>query len=181
MPVSEQTYLKVAEEDPEGKWELHRGALVRRPGMTSEHEDISAYLGASLIAQLPRDQYRVRIEGSRIRRSADRYYVPDVMVVPTAVVLPQLGTGQLEVFRVPLPLVVAVWSKSTGRDDLRVKLPDYRARDDLEIWLIHPLERTLTAWRRRAEGEYEEVVFRGGIVRPVALPGVEIDLDALFD
>ena len=181
MPVSEQTYLRVAEEDPEGKWELICGKLIRKPGMTSEHEDIAAYLGASLIAQLPRDQFRVRIEGSRVRRSERSYFVADVTVAPTSLVLPQRGTGETEVFRDPLPLVVEVWSPSTGDYDVRTKLPEYRARGDLEIWLIHPFDRTLTAWRRQPDGSYTETVAHGGTIQPVALPNVAIDLDALFE
>ncbi len=44
-----------------------------------------------------------------------------------------------------------------------------------------PYERTLTAWRRRDDGSYSETVYTGGVVEPVALPGVTIDLGLLFD
>jgi hypothetical protein len=41
----------------------------------------------------------------------------------------------------------------------------------------HPL----TAWRRQPDGSYAELHFdEGGTVQPVALPGVTINLDALF-
>lgn len=60
------------------------------------------------------------------------------------------------------------------------KLPEYQRRGDLEIWRIHPSERTLTAWRREPDGSYAESLYRGGTVHPVALPGVSIDLEALF-
>ncbi len=40
-----------------------------------------------------------------------------------------------------------------GRVDVESKLPDYRRRGDLEVWRIHPYERTLTAWRRCAPRE----------------------------
>ena len=86
----------------------------------------------------------------------------------------------VEVYPEPLPLVVEVWPPSTGRLDVNEKLPEYQRRGDLEIWLLHPYERTLTVWRRQADGSYAETVQRGGSVRPVALPGVVIDLDALF-
>jgi Uma2 family endonuclease len=59
-------------------------------------------------------------------------------------------------------------------------LPIYQQRGDREIWLIHPDERTLTAWRRPPDGSYEETVYREGSVSPVALPGVTIHLAALF-
>ena len=60
------------------------------------------------------------------------------------------------------------------------KLPEYQRRGDLEIWRIHPYDRTLIAWRRRPDGSYAQTTFTGGVVHPVALPGVAIDLDALF-
>jgi Uma2 family endonuclease len=86
----------------------------------------------------------------------------------------------LEIYDQPLPLVVEVWSRSTGEYDVEEKLAVYQQRGDLEIWRIHPYERTLTAWRRLPDGSYEEVIFSEGIVHPVALPGVEIDLAVLF-
>src|SRR3712207_8267863 len=51
-------------------------------------------------------------------------------------------------------------------------------RGDLEIWRIHPYERTLTAWRRQPDGSYGEAVHTLGIIHPVALPNVAIDLAA---
>jgi Uma2 family endonuclease len=76
---------------------------------------------------------------------------------------------------------VEVWSPSTGQYDAREKLPEYQARGDAEIWYIHPYERTLTAWRRQPDGAYARTVLAGGIVEPVALPGVRINLDELFE
>jgi Uma2 family endonuclease len=86
-----------------------------------------------------------------------------------------------EVYDEPLPLVVEIRSPSTGDYDVEEKLAEYRRRGDLEVWRLHPYERTLTAWRRQPDGSYAETLYRGGIVRPQSLPGVSIDLDALFD
>ena len=83
-------------------------------------------------------------------------------------------------FAEPLPLVVEVWSPTTGRYDLATKLKGYKERGDLEIWYIHPYERTLTVWRRQPDGSYDEALYEGGIVPVVSLPGVSIDLDALL-
>jgi Uma2 family endonuclease len=103
------------------------------------------------------------------------------MVIPSAMEQRQRGgPGHLEVYAEPLPLVVEVWSPSTGDYDVDGKLPEYQQRGDLEIWRIHPYERTLTRWVRRPDGSYSESVQRGGTVAPAALPGVTIDLDALF-
>jgi Uma2 family endonuclease len=86
----------------------------------------------------------------------------------------------LEVYDEPMPLVVEVWSPSTGDYDVDSKLPEYRRRGDLEIWRLHPFERTLTVWRRQPSGGYRKRIYTGGVIRPVAIPDVTIDLDAIF-
>jgi len=181
MPVTEQTFRKIALEDPEGHWELYCGHLRRKPGMTAEHNDVMNLLASQLWRQLESQEYRVRTNSGHVRRSAENYFIPDVYVVPTEQVRLQRGTGALETFEGPLPLVVEVWSLSTGQYDVDTKLPEYQHRGDLEIWRIHPLERTLVAWRRQADGTYRESQYAGGTVHPVALPGVVIDLDALYE
>jgi Uma2 family endonuclease len=80
----------------------------------------------------------------------------------------------------PLPLIVEVWSPTTGHYDLATKLDGYRKRGDLEIWFVHPYERTLTAWRKQLDGSYQETVYSGGIIPVLSLPGVTVDLDALL-
>lgn len=182
MPVSEKTYKMVALEDPEGHWELHYGVLRQKPAVSFEHSHLITELFFSLRQQLDQREFAVRPDLGRVRRSSQSYYIPDVYVVPAALV--REGRSRrpraLEVYVDPLPLVVEVWSPSTGEYDVESKLPKYQQRGDREIWRIHPYKRTLTAWRRQPDGSYTETLYTGGIVRPVALPGVGIDLDALF-
>jgi Uma2 family endonuclease len=148
--------------------------------MTAEHNDLMTELGVALRLQLDRAEYRVRVNAGHARRSEANYFIPDVMVIPRAMEQKQRGTGELETYAGPLTLVVEIWSPSTGGYDAREKLPEYQRRGDLEIWFIHPYDRTLTAWRRESDGSYAESVHRGGVVSPMALPNVSIDLDALF-
>jgi Uma2 family endonuclease len=179
--MSEAAYQQFVLSAVEGSWELHDGRLVEKPGVTCEHADIASELAYLLRHQTNRDEYRVFIE-SRVRRSAATIFLPDILVVPTSYGEPFRGRpGTLAIFSDPLPLIVEIWSSSTGDYDVDAKLPVYQQRGDLEIWRIHPYERTLTAWRRQPDGSYEETVHRDGIVTPVALPGVEIDLETLFD
>ena len=180
-PMSEETYRQFALGDPQGQWELHHGQLREKPGMSVEHGAVMMHLAALLYNQLDQLEYRVRAGHARLRRSAHTYYVPDVAVIPTALeqALRQ-RPGSLDAYADPLPLVVEIWSPSTGDYDVNEKLADYKARGDREIWRIHPYERTLTASRRQLDGTYAESVYRNGVVRPESLPGVAIDLDALF-
>jgi Uma2 family endonuclease len=178
-PVSEETYRRLALGNLH--LELHRGQLREKPGMSVEHRSVADNPLAQLYGQLDRGEYRLRANFAKLRRSADTHYIPDVAVIPTAMEQAlRERPGSLDAYSEPLPLVVEIWSPSTGDYDINEKLPEYQRRGDLEIWLIHPYERTLTAWRKMPNGVYAEIVYRGGIVRPETLPGVAIELAALF-
>lgn len=181
MPISATTYERVALEDSDHTWELVAGCLRRKPDMTQEHNGDMMELAFLLASQLDRRRYRVRVNSGRTRLPSGEYYVPDVMVVPVAALAPRGShPGALETYSQPLPLVVEVWSPSTGDYDVETKFAAYRDRGDLEIWRVHPYERTLTAWRRQPDGSYVETLYRDGEVRPASLPGVVISLDELF-
>ena len=180
--TSGEAYERLALAEPDRKWELRDGVLREKPGMTAAHNWLEVKLGFMLMSQLDRSAYHVRIDSGRVRRPQKTYFIPDVFVVPMALVAPLLNLQDvLEVYDQPLPLVVEVWSRSTGEYDVDEKLAVYQQRGDLEIWRIHPYERTLTAWRRLPDGSYDETIHHEGVVSPTALPSVEIDLAALFD
>lgn len=179
--ISEAEYRRLALGDPQGSLELVDGRVREKSGMSVAHGDIATVLAFFLGDQLNRDEYRVRTNHARLRRSSRSYYVPDVAVIPAAAVRALLAApGSLDAYADPLPLVVEIWSPSTGSYDIDEKLPEYMARGDLEIWRTHPYEPRLTAWRRQSDGSYTEIVHLGGRVPVASLPGVEIDLDALF-
>ncbi|HET7092431.1 MAG TPA: Uma2 family endonuclease, partial [Thermomicrobiales bacterium] len=89
--------------------------------------------------------------------------------------------GALDACDEPLPLVVEVWSPSTGDYDVDTKIPVYMQRGDLEIWRVHPHERTVTSWVRQDDGTYQETVYSSGSIRLAAVPGVKIAVADLFD
>jgi Uma2 family endonuclease len=178
--ISEEAYQRFVLSGVEGSWELHDGRLVEKPAMTFRHGQIPMLLGHFLLSQLDRAQFQV-VSELRVRRSSATVFVPDLMVVPAAYSEEIRDRPVLAIFSDPLPLVVEVWSPSTGDYDVDAKLPVYQQRGDLEIWRIHPYEQTLTAWRRQPDGSYQETIHREGVVQPAALPGVAIDLGALFD
>jgi Uma2 family endonuclease len=179
--ISEAEYQRFVLSGAGKGWELHDGRLVEKPGRSWIHGIIVTELITLFHMQLDRAEYHV-FTGLRVSRPTATIFLPDVMVVPTSYGEPFRGRpGTLAIFSDPVPLIVEVWSSSTGDYDVDVKLPVYQQRGDLEIWRIHPYERTLTAWRRQPDGRYEETIHRNGIVTPVALPGVRIDLEALLD
>ena len=161
--LDEALFERIALGDPSVVWELEDGVLREKPGMSVEHNDVAAFLVQLLGVQLDRAEFRVRSNSAHVRISAERSYVPDVAVVPTAMEHSLRDRpGTLETYRFPLPLVVEVWSPSTGNYDVNAKIPGYQARGDAEIWRLHPYDRTLTRWVRREDGGYDESTVAGG-------------------
>lgn len=182
MPVSAETYERVALEDPEGKWELVCGRLREKPLMTTEHNETARALRDQFILQLDRARFAVADGDGRLRIASGTFFVPDLCIIPRAMVARlRERPGAFEVYEEPLPLVVEVWSPSTGGYDVEEKLVEYQRRGDREIWRIHPCERTLTVWRRQPAGSYISRLHDGGTIQPAALPGVTIEIDRLFD
>ena len=183
MVISAKTYEQVALEDPNGHWELDHGCLRQKPGMTAQHDFIMQTVQIELQRQLDRNLFLVYMNTMRLRTSDGSFYVPDVTVVPRASVQAALDlrSTRLDMYAEPMPLVVEVWSPSTGGYDVEKKVLEYQRRRDAEVWRLHPYEETLTAWRLQADGRYTESVYREGAIEPVALPGVRIDLATLFE
>lgn len=180
MSMTPPTFHQVMLEDPEGQWEVYDGEVREKPAMSFRHNESMTFLGTQLLIQLDPADLRVRVNSGHVRRTERNYFIPDVFVLPMSIVGPERDRPDvLEVDGHALPLVVAVWSPSTGSYDVETKFAEYRRRGDTEIWRLHPFERTLTVWQR-SDGTYHEAIHRGGVVEPVALPGVRVDLDALF-
>lgn len=182
MLLTGEAYERLALADPEGKWELHCGRLVRKPAMTIEHNRVARRLGRRLAAQLDEEEFDVVVDQGRVQRVEESYYIPDVFVVPMRLVQGLLARpGTIEAYGEPLPLVVEVWSPSTGSYDIDDKLPEYQRRGDAEIWRIHPYERIVIAWLKQPDQTYRQTRYRGGVVQLHGLPNVSIDLDTLWD
>ncbi len=180
--ISEREYQNLALNDPDRSWELWDGLLMEKPPMSRRHDDMAFFLGFLLQSQLDRAEFRVNVNGGKTRYTARNFFEPDVIVIPAALVQPFADDPYMfNAYDEPLPLVVEIWSPSTGNYDIAAKLPLYRQRGDREVFFIHPYERTLTAWRKQPDGSYRETVYRGGIVPVLSLPGVSIDFDALLD
>jgi Uma2 family endonuclease len=177
--MSEAAYREFLLSGADGAWELHDGRLVEKPGMSWKHGTIVTRLIAMFHQQLDPAEFEVFTE-LRIRRPTATIFLPDLMVVPTSYGEAIRDLPVLAIFSDPLPLVVEVWSPSTGNYDVDAKLPVYQQRGDHEIWRIQPYEGTLTRWQRQSDGSYQEALHREGMIWPVALPGVSIDLGALL-
>ena len=180
MGVSYATYEQVALEDGDTTWEYVCGQLREKPAMTQEHNRAASLLAYFIQTQLPIEDFEVFHNAGRLRTSAGNAFVPDVVVIPLSLAAGQRGTRELETYAEPVPFVAETWSKSTGAYDSQTKLPEYRARADLVIWLVHPYEKTVRSFERQADATYLERTHSGGRVSIPSLPGVSVDLDRLF-
>lgn len=145
------------------------------------HNLVGYELSVMIHAQVDRREYETKFNAPRARLSDGSSYIPDVMVVPRSLTQSIRGRSDvLESYPPPLPLVVEVWSPSTGQYDVDTKFPGYQERGDLEVWRLHPYERSLTRWIRQPDGGYVQTLVTGGTVTLHALPAVAIDLDELF-
>ena len=185
MPISWDVYERVALDDENPGWEMEGGMLRAKPASSGDHNHVVCEVGFALAGQLERTAYQVRINSGRVRCVHEptnlTCYVPDAFVVPVALTLPLRGLPErLEVYDDPLPLVVEVWDPPTLDYDTDVKIRTYLARGDANVWLLSPYERNLTTWQRQIDGHYRREEVRGGAVPVSSLPGVRIDVDALF-
>jgi Uma2 family endonuclease len=175
--VSEEAFRRLALDDRNIHLELYDGQVREKPTMSVEHGDIMFRLSGLLFTQLDADCYLGRVGHGRLRVSSSTYYEPDAMVVASSL---RPRARSIDAYSDPALLVIEIWSPSTGRYDVDAKIPAYQSRGDLEIWRIHPYDRTLTAWRRNRDGTYREALYRGGIVAAESIPGFAIDLDWLL-
>lgn len=180
MPVTEETYERLALEDFEGQWELVCGRPRQKPGMTQEHNFIARKLSRRIAAFLDEAEFDVSPNSARLRVSTGNTFIPDVAVIPIDRMPDLRGTGRLETYADPVPFVAEVWSKSTGGYDVDTKFPEYKLRRDREIWRIHPYNESVIVWRLQPDGGYSEQTYSSGTVRIESLPGVIIDLADLF-
>jgi Uma2 family endonuclease len=178
--VSAEEYERIALAEPERRWELHAGRLVEKPPMSQGHDLGQLELVTQLIQQLDPKTYKVQF-AAKLRRGDGNYFIPDVCVIPVSMIEPDRERRRrLNVYADPVPLVVEVWSPSTGDYDIEVKLAEYQRRGDQEILRLRYFERTLSTWRRQPDGSYVETEIHDRAVSPVAFPWVTIDLDAVF-
>jgi Uma2 family endonuclease len=182
MSIGVQTFEDLALANQDCPFELHEGGVREKPPMARGHNRSMNRLGQLLAAQLDPDRYWVNTNSGQLTRPGGAYYIPDVCVIPVELMgeIDPEAWLELEVYSAPLPLVVEIWSPSTGDYDQQTKVQEYQRRGDLEILRLHPFQRSLTSWQRQADGSYVEMTYQGGKVRPVALPGVEIDLDKIY-
>jgi Uma2 family endonuclease len=179
--VSEAAYRQLAMRHDYALVELYRGQLRENPAMSVGHGNVMGRVLRQLFAQSDDSDYLIRVQHARLRVSSDTCFIPDIAIAPRAMTeFLRQQLPSLDAYGEPLPLVIEIWSPSTGTYDVTEKLAAYQQRGDLEIWSVHPYARTLTSWVRQLDGTYEQVVRLSGLVTPSGVAGITIDIGLLF-
>ena len=173
------TYADIAdwpEDELHRRHEIIDGELIVTPSPIPFHEG----LGSELMLEF----------GPVVKAgNLGRIYGGNVdVVLPTGeVVIPDLcfiGKDRLDIIgptaiEGPPDLVVAILSPATRGRDLGAKKALYARFGVREYWVVDPVARSITVFVLR-DGRYEALSQEGGIARSTVLPGVAIDVAALF-
>ena len=173
-----QDYLDIPEED-ENRYELIDGELYMAPAPSWEHQESTINL-VSILRDFVRSNGLGRVVASPIDvyLSDEDVFQPDIVFVSVERLDIVHSSG---VHGAP-DLVIEMLSPSTEQRDRELKCERYEMFDVQEYWQADPIAKTITVLRLRS-GTFEQVgVFAEGVVvETPLLPGLRVDVSAVFD
>jgi Uma2 family endonuclease len=154
-------------------------AYVREPPAPSwSHQEIVGEIYRQIANALEDKPCRVCIAPLDVRlpKSTEADDQVDTVVQPDVLIVSDLKKLDARGMRGAPDWVAEVLSPSTARHDRTVKLPAYERAGVREVWLIEPIDRTVTIYRLKA-GHYGRATLRAlkGKTKITAVPGVTID------
>ena len=159
-------------------------AYVREPpAPTWSHQIIVGELYRQISIALDDKPSRVCLAPSDIRlpKSTEADDLVDTVVQPDIFIVSDLRKVDARGLRGAPDWLAEVLSPSTARHDQLTKLPAYERAGVREVWLINPMDRTLSIYRLEA-GHYGRatVVELKGKTQLTAIEGVTIDWDRVL-
>ena len=155
--------------------ELFDGELIVTPSPVPDHERLTIRLafqfGDAVWAGL----------GEVFTAPIDVKFRPGIVAVPDLVFVSRerLGiVGRTAINGAP-DLIVEILSPSTHRRDLGQKKALYERFGVREYWVVDPRARSVAVFVLRA-GRYKPLPIAGGVVRSTVVPGLAVDVAALF-
>ncbi len=179
------TYGDYLQWDDGERWELIDGrAYSMAPAPSVPHQRLVTELAIQLGSQLrgsPCEAFVAPLD-VRFPRAGERdeditdVVQPDLVIVCDASKLDERGCRGAPDF------VVEVLSASTAARDQIAKLDLYERHGVREYWLIHPIERVVTVYRRGDDGRYDRPMVNKtqGTTPVTALPTVRVDWGLVF-
>ena len=165
--------------------ELINGAAYVRepPAPTRLHQEIVVELCRQVANALEGKPCRVYVAPFDVRlpKSTEEDDQVDTVVQPDVLIVSDLRKVDERGMRGAPDWVAEVLSPSTASHDQIVKLPAYERAGVREVWLIHPIDRTLRIYQLEA-GYYGRatIIELKGRTQLTAVPGVTIDWDQVL-
>jgi Uma2 family endonuclease len=168
-----EDYEAITDEDL--KCEYLDGQLIVHSPASLDHEHLALFVGAVLHEFVSAGSLGRVFGSNAVMQLGQRRFSPDVSV------LLAVNYGRIRGQRVigPMDLAVEVISASTRAWDFETKVPAYREGRVGEIWLIDAERRQFAAHAWTGE-EYLSRVLATGSWSSVAIPGLEVRLDCLW-
>jgi Uma2 family endonuclease len=159
-------------------------AYVREPPVPSpSHQGVVVGLCCQVDAALKGKPCRVYVAPFDVRlpKSSEQDDQVDTVVQPDVLIVCDLQKIDGRGMRGAPDWVAEVLSPRTASHDQFVKLPVYERAGVREVWLVHPIDRTLAIYRLEA-GRYgrASLLELKGKTQIAAVPGVTIDWDDLL-
>jgi len=156
-------------------------AYIREPPSPSfSHQAIAGELYHQLVTALKGKSCRVCIAPLDVRlpRSTEADDLVDTVVQPDLLIVSDPRKIDARGIRGAPDWLAEVLSPSTAKYDTTLKLRAYERAGVREVWLIHPLDRTLAIYRLE-ERLYASPIFLElkGQTPLTAIPGVTVDWD----
>lgn len=176
-PLTIEEFERLPEED-EYRIELVRGRVVREPRPAALHAWVLGRLTTTLSSHVDRDRlgYVFADVGVELATEPRSVRGPDLAFV-TAERLPN-GPPARGFLKVAPDLCVEVVSPSNSSAEIQEKVLDYLDAGVRLVWVVHPGQRTVTAYRSGGEVR----VYRGSeeLRDDAVLPGLRLRTDELF-
>ena len=161
------------------RYELHRGELVSTPMSSYESSDIAMGIG-SLLRAFAHSQGLGRVAGADgafiLARDPYTVRIPDASFVRMDRLPPPEQRRRF--LELAPDLAVEVVSPSDSANDVQEKVREYLDYGVQLIWVVHPIQRTVTVYRpdHSAQVLYEDESLDGGDV----LPGFSLVVAEIF-
>lgn len=158
-------------------------AYIREPPAPSRsHQEVAGELYHQVKLALEGKSCRAYIAPFDVRlpKGAEADDCVDTVVQPDVLIVSDLNKLDERGMRGAPDWIAEVLSPTTASHDQIIKLPLYERTGVLEVWLIHPSDRTLTVYRLEG-GRYgpPDILELKGRTAIGAIPGVSIDWDRL--
>jgi Uma2 family endonuclease len=185
MPLlKEQTFFTYKDYlgwDGDERYEIIDGEAYMMAPPLRIHQDISMALSTVIHNFLKGRRCKVYAAPFAVRlnplpdKSDDTVVEPDIVVVCDPSKLDERGCNGAP------DLIIEILSPSNSRHDRIVKFQKYREAGVREYWIVDPDERILTVYTLK-DGAYTAFPYGDtDTVRVAALPGLEIELSAIFE